>query len=119
MFLALKLKLSCWWRSRTIFLQILETCFRVNGGPSLSELGLNAGKQKPQGANATPAEDKQSQAAAEYTCRAKEIDTELGIPDGEEGPVTAEMRTCGSPPGRVFAPVVGPSQSCPRTCIPR
>ena len=60
-----------------------------------------------QGANATPAEDRQVQASAEYTRRGKETDTMLKTPEGEEGPVMAEMRTYGSPPGRVLAPVVG------------
>ena len=62
---------------------------------------------KYQGTNATPAEDRQAQAAAEYTKRVKEIDTKLGTPEGAEGPLMAEMRTYGSPPGRVLAPVVG------------
>ena len=46
MFLALKLKLSCWWRSRTIFFVDSRKCFRVNGGPSLSELGLKTRRPK-------------------------------------------------------------------------
>ena len=60
-----------------------------------------------QGPNATPAETRQSHAAAEYTRRAKDIDAKLGTPAGEEGPMTAEMKTYGSPPGQVLAPVVG------------
>jgi hypothetical protein len=60
-----------------------------------------------QGPNATPAETRQSHAAAEYTRRAKDIDAELGTPAGDEGPMTAEMKMYGSPPGQVLAPVVG------------
>ena len=60
-----------------------------------------------QGSNVNPVETRQSRAAAEYTRRAKDIDANLGTPAGEEGPMTAEMKTYGSPPGQVLAPVVG------------
>ena len=60
-----------------------------------------------QGSNVNPVETRQSRAAAEYTRRAKDIDAKLGTPAGEEGPMTAEMKTYGSPPGQVLAPVVG------------
>ena len=52
-----------------------------------------------QGPDATPVETRQSHAAAEYTRRAKDIEAKLGTPTGEEGPMTAEMKMYGSPPG--------------------
>ena len=60
-----------------------------------------------QGSNVNPVETRQSRAAAEYTRRAKDIDARLGTPAGEEGPMTAEMKTYGSSPGKVLAPMVG------------
>ena len=60
-----------------------------------------------QGSNVNPVETRQSRAAAEYIRRAKYIDAQLGTPAGEEGPMTAEMKTYGSPPEQVPAPVVG------------
>ena len=65
-------------------------------------LGCNGSYQGP---NATPVETGQSHAAAEYTRRAKDIDVKLGTPAGEEGPMTSKMKTYGSRPGQVLAPV--------------
>ena len=71
-----------------------------------------------QGSNVNPVETRQSRAAAEYTRRAKDIDAKLGTPAGEEGPMTAEMKTYGSPPGQVLAPVIGAFGKCRQTCTP-
>ena len=67
----------------------------------------NACNESYQRPDATPVETRQSHAAAEYTRRAKDIDAKLGTPAGEEGPMTSEMKTYGSPPRKVLAPVVG------------
>ena len=52
----------------------------------------------------SPVEAHQEEVAREYLQRTEELDRKLGPPEGVEGPITKEMKLCGS---RVLVPVIG------------